>query len=275
MIKENSQNLSIVKKCTLLGVARSTYYYKKRNENPFNFQIMKRIDELHLDYPAWGSRKIRDRLILEGLQVNRKRIQRLMELMGIQTLYPKRKLSIGNKNHQIYPYLLKNLKINRPNQVWCADITYIRLKHGFVYLVAIMDWHSRKILSFDLSITMDKSFCIWALEEAIRKYGVPEIFNTDQGAQFTCHDFTKILIKNGIKISMDGKGRAMDNIYIERFWRSLKYEEVYLKDYENTPMAKLSIKQYMESYNSFRPHENLGGLTPDRVYFKELEKNTA
>lgn len=275
MINKTASTQSIVKQCALLGVARSTYYYKKRNEDPLNFEIMNRMDKLHVDHPAWGSRKLRDRLNLDGFAVNRKRIQRLMGIMGIETLYPQKRLSLRNTSHQIYPYLLKNLQIERPNQVWCVDITYIRLKHGFIYLVAIMDWNSRKILSWNLSITMDKSFCIWALEEAIRIYGLPEIFNSDQGSQFTCGDFTEILLKNGVKISMDGKGRAMDNIMIERFWRSLKYEEVYLKDYENVKNAKESIKNYINLYNNFRPHENLGGITPDMVYFNMVHKKIA
>jgi len=272
MIEKKSPEISIKKQCELLGVSRSSYYYKKKDENPENLLIMKRIDELHLEHPAWGSRKLRDRLNIEKFNVNRKRIRRLMGIMNIQTIYPKKKLSIKNNEHKVYPYLLKNLSIVRINQVWCTDITYIRLKHGFVYLVAIMDWYSRKILSWSLSINLDKSFCIWALEEAIRNYGSPEIFNTDQGSQFTSPDFTGLLLKNEVKISMDGKGRALDNIMIERFWRSLKYEEVYLKDYETVEEAKESIKEYIEKYNSFRPHENLfGKKTPDMIYFYNKE----
>ena len=269
MVKKESQEISILKQCALLGLSRSSFYYKTKEETLKNLLIMNRIDELHLDHPSWGSRKLRDRLNLEGYNVNRKRIQRLMRVMGILAIYPKKKLSQRDAKHEVFPYLLKNMEITRTNQVWCTDITYIRLKRGFVYLVAIMDWHSRKILSWELSTSMDKSFCIWALEEALKKYGKPEIFNTDQGSQFTSLEFTGILQNQEVKISMDGKGRAMDNIMIERFWRSLKYEEVYLKDYESVKEAREKICRYIDSYNSFRPHENLGGITPDMLYFEK------
>lgn len=275
MITKTSSLISITEQCRILGLSRSSYYYKNKNESKENLIIMKRIDELHLDNPAWGSRKLRDRLNLEGFHVNRKRIQRLMKVMDIQTIYPQKKLSIKNNAHKIYPYLLKNLNIDRQNQVWCADITYIRLKHGFVYLVAIMDWFSRKILSWELSVNLDKTFCIWALEEAVRKYGKPEIFNTDQGSQFTSPDFTRLLQEKEVTISMDGKGRALDNVMIERFWRTLKYDEVYIKDYETVRQAKESLKSYIERYNSFRPHDNLGGLTPDMIYFNYNNKRIA
>ena len=191
-----------------------------------------------------------------------------MRIMGIEAIYPKRNLSQPGKGaeHKIYPYLLRNMKIDSPNLVWCTDITYIRLKHGFVYLVAVMDWHSRKILSWELSNTMDKDFCITALERAMRKYGKPKIFNSDQGSQFTCKAFREILEKNEVKISMDGKGRALDNIAIERFWRTLKYGEIYLKDYDNPIEAVQGITKFIDKYNKRRPHSSLRKMTPDEVY---------
>jgi putative transposase len=210
---------------------------------------------------------MRNRLRLEGRKVNRKRIQRLMRVMGIEALYPKRNLSRPHPEHKVYPYLLRGMDIDKPNKVWCADITYIRLKHGFVYLVAILDWYSRKVLSWELSNTMDDWFCVSALESAIRHYGKPEIFNTDQGSQFTGKDFTNVLKLYEIKISMDGKGRALDNVIIERFWRSLKYEEVYLKEYENMAECREGIDHYIRKYNSFRPHSSVGRMTPDMAYY--------
>lgn len=267
--------LSISEQCRLLNVSRSGYYYEPRGESEENLAIMRRIDEIYLDNPTWGSRKMRDRLMLEGYKVNRKRIQRLMRLMGLEILYPKRNLSKPHPDHKVYPYLLRDLKIVRPNQVWCADITYIRLKHGFVYLVAILDWFSRKVLSWEISITLDAHFCVSALERALRLYGKPEIFNTDQGSQFTSEDFTEVLIKAGIQISMDGKGRALDNVVVERFWRSLKYEEVYLKDYENVIECRGSIERYMNSYNGFRPHRSLDGRLPDEVYYQKVALTAA
>lgn len=260
--------ISISEQCRILNIPRSTYYYMGKDESAENLEYMKRIDELYLDNPTWGSRSMRDRLRLEypGRKINRKRIQRLMRLMGIEAIYPKKNLSRPHPGHKIYPYLLRGLCIDRPNMVWCADITYIRLKHGFVYLVAIMDWYSRKVLSWEISNTLDAHFCVAALKNAIAIYGKPEIFNTDQGSQFTGNLFTSVLIGNGIKISMDGKGRAVDNIVIERFWRSLKYDEVYLKDYNNVPECREGIGRYIQKYNSFRPHSSLGGITPDMAY---------
>lgn len=227
---------------------------------------MRRIDELYMDNPSWGSRQIRDRLILEGNKVNRKRVQRLMRLMGIEALYPKKNLSRPHPDHKIYPYLLRGMDINVPNKVWCADITYIRLKHGFGYLVAILDWYSRKVLSWELSNTLDEWFCVSALESAFRHFGKPEIFNTDQGSQFTGKDFTQALKDHEVKISMDGKGRALDNVIVERFWRSLKYEEVYLREYESMVECRKSIGEYILKYNSFRPHSSVNGVTPDMAY---------
>ena len=258
--------ISISEQCRILGVSRSTYYYEAQGESGENLEIMRRIDELFLDNPTWGSRQMRNRLRLEGWKVNRKRIQRLMRLMGIEVLYPKRKLSRPHPDHRVYPYLLRGLEIGRPDMVWCADITYIRLRHGFAYLVAILDWYSRKVLSWDLSNTLDVHFCAEALDVALERYGNPDIFNTDQGAQFTSEIFTGKLLSKGIRVSMDGKGRALDNVVVERFWRSLKYDEVYIKDYNNMRECREGIARYIEKYNSFRPHSSVGGITPDMAY---------
>ena len=219
---------------------------------------MRLLDEQHLRYPFMGSRRLRDRLEDEHDEtVNRKKVQRLMRLMGIQALYPKQRTSAPNKAHKVYPYLLRGLSIERSNQVWCADITYLPMARGFAYLVAIMDWHSRKVLSWRLSNTIDAGFCKEALEEAINRYGIPEIFNTDQGSQFTSETFTGTLKENNIGISMDGKGRWMDNVFIERLWRSVKYEEVYLKGYENLNEARVSLQTYFGFYNRKRRHQTL------------------
>ncbi len=229
---------------------------------------MRRIDELFLDNPTWGSRQMRNRLRLEfkDRKINRKRIQRLMGIMGLEVLYPRRNMSTPHPGHKIYPYLLRGVDINKSDMVWCTDITYIRLTHGFVYLVAVLDWYSRKVLSWEISNTIDVHFCVSALERAMRKYGKPEIFNTDQGSQFTSEKFTGKLLKENIRISMDGKGRALDNVIVERFWRSLKYDEVYLKDYNNMKECREGISAYIEKYNSFRPHSSVGGITPDMAY---------
>jgi len=275
MIKVGNKKLTISKQCQLLNLSRSDYYYEYRGESKLNLALMNRIDEIYTDHPTWGSRKIRDYLRNEGHRINRKRLQRLMRKMGIAVIYPRKKLSTPHPDHKIYPYLLRGLDISYQNQVWCTDITYIRLNHGFVYLVAVMDWYSRKILSWELSVTLDKYFCIDALESAMRKYGKPEIFNTDQGSQFTSPSFTKILKENDIKISMDGRGRALDNVVIERFWRTLKYDEVYLKDYESVAGARMQIAAYIELYNSKRPHASLEGKPPNSVYGRIFKKAVA
>jgi putative transposase len=239
-----------------------------KNESPENLEYMNRIDELFLDNPTWGSRQMRNRLRLDfpDRQINRKRIQRLMKLMGIEALYPKKRLSKPHPGHKVYPYLLRNLDINKPNMVWCTDITYIRLRHGFVYLVAVLDWYSRKVLSWELSNTLDSNFCVTALNDAFKKYGQPVIFNTDQGVQFTSESFISELRDRNIRISMDGKGRCLDNVVVERFWRSLKYDEVYLKDYTNMRECYQGIEKYIGKYNSFRPHKAHKGITPDMAY---------
>jgi putative transposase len=222
---------------------------------------------MHLKRPFYGSRRLTDWLRDEGHDVNRKRVQRLMRLMGIMAIYPKKNTSQPGKGHKVYPYLLKGLEINRPGQVYCTDITYIPMSKGFVYLVAVMDWHSRKVLSWRVSNTMDSDFCVDALEEAIERYGAPEIFNTDQGSQFTSEAFTRVLKAAEIKISMDGKGRWVDNVFVERLWRSVKYEEVYLKAYESMTQAKASIGEYFKFYNAERKHQTLG-MVPDQMYFE-------
>ena len=230
---------------------------------------MSAIDKLYMDNPFFGSRRITAclRRSSEWRHVSRKRVSRLMRLTGIEAIYPKPKLSVCDKEHKKYPYLLRDLSIERPNQVWCSDITYIPTSKGFVYLAAIMDWHSRYVISWELSNSLESSFCVKALERAISRYGKPEIFNTDQGVQFTDHRFKGILEKHGIRISMDGKGRCMDNIFIERLWRSVKYEEVYIKGYETLPDARSGLTDYFQRYNTFRPHQALGYKTPSEVHF--------
>lgn len=264
---DRSLELPVTRQCQLLSLNRSTVYYKPKTDIFDNdLMLMRRIDEMHLERPFYGSRRIRDWLVEEGGNVNRKRVQRLMRKMGIAALYPKRNTSKPGKGHKIYPYLLKGLEINRPGQVYCTDITYIPMAKGFVYLVAIMDWYSRKVLSWRLSNTMDSDFCVDALEEAIDRYGAPDIFNTDQGAQFTSEAFTSVLKASFVKISMDGKGRWVDNVFIERLWRSVKYEEVYLKAYDTVAEARIGIGEYLKFYNTQRIHQTFG-KTPDQMYF--------
>lgn len=274
MINITPDDLSVKQQCSLLDISRSGYYYKPVPMSELNLELMKKIDKIYTESPEYGSRKIRDVIRMENKddrrfrRINRKRIQRLMRIMGIEAIYPKKNLSKPGKGseHKIYPYLLRNLAITRPNQVWSTDITYIRLEHGFVYLVAIMDWYSRRILSWEVSTTMDSEFCISTLERAIRKYGTPEIFNSDQGSQFTSKSFRKVLEEKHVNISMDGKGRALDNIVIERFWRTIKYADIYLKDYGSAIEASEGISNYIEKYNMRRPHDSLGKKTPDEVY---------
>ena len=270
------ETLPISRQCHLLGVPTSTYYYVPEPVSEEELELMKLIDQCYLELPFYGTRRIKDWLFdHHGLIVNRKRIQRLRRLLAIETLYPKRNLSLANQQHKVYPYLLRGLTINRPNQVWATDITYIPMAKGFVYLVAIMDWYSRRVLSWKLSTTMDTDFCIDALKEAIERYGCPEIFNTDQGSQFTSEDFTSVLKDSGIKISMDGKGRWVDNVFVERLWRSVEYEEVYLKAYDTVAQARQSLEQYFAFYNSQRRHQSLNKQTPDFVYYQGAERIAA
>lgn len=267
--------LSISRQCELLDIPRSTFYHVPQPVSEEDLELMRLIDRCHTELPFYGSRRIKGWLKDEGITVNRKRIQRLMRTMGVVAVYPKQKLSQPNAAHRVYPYLLRNLTIDRPNQVWAADITYLPMARGFVYLVAIMDWHSRKVLSWRLSNTMDSSFCVDALNDAIDHYGTPEIFNTDQGSQFTCDDFTEVLKDHEIAISMDGRGRWMDNVFIERLWRSVKYEEVYLKGYEGMLDARRSLGHYFEFYNQQRRHQSLDDQTPDAVYYQPAAREAA
>lgn len=261
-----NQSLSMRRQCEILAVNRSSLYYESVDPDPDELALMRRIDELHLEYPFFGSRRIARELRDAGQPVNRKRVQRLMRIMGIEAIAPKPNTSRREPEHPVYPYLLRNLSICRVNQVWAADITYIPLARGFAYLVAIMDWHSRRVLSWRLSNSLDSSFCVEALLEALSRFGQPEIFNTDQGAQFTADAFTRVLLERGIKISMDGRGRCIDNVFIERLWRSLKYEDVYLNDYETPVDARAGIGCYLEFYNDRRKHQALGYQTPASFY---------
>ena len=272
MVKADYAPLSIVCQCRLLTIARSGLYYEKKGESVYNLVLMQEIDRAFTQWPFLGVRQMRDYLVLLGYGVGRKRVRRLMRLMGLEAVYQKPKTSVPNPEHKRYPYLLRDLAITCPNQVWCADITYIPMRKGFLYLVAVMDWYSKKVLSWRLSNTMDTDFCVAALEEALAKYGKPDIFNTDQGSQFTSFAFTNVLRDNGIRISMDGRGRWLDNVFIERLWRSLKYECVYLHAYETGSEARTGIGTWILFYNSTRPHSTLGGITPDRCYARDLLK---
>lgn len=268
---DKDNDLPITRQCELLSLNRSTVYYRLQDVSEMDLKLMRRIDEMHLKRPFYGSRRIRDWLQDEGYDINRKRVQRLMRQMGIRALYPKPRTSKPGKGHKIYPYLLRDLVIDRPNQVWATDISYIPMAKGFVYLVAVIDWYSRKVLSWRLSNSMDTDFCIDALEEALSRYGCPDIFNTDQGAQFTSEAFTDVLKEAGIDISMDGKGRWIDNVFVERLWRSVKYEEVYLKAYETVAEARTGIGTYFQFYNSERRHQSMNRQTPDQVYAGNVE----
>jgi putative transposase len=259
-------NLSLRRQCELLRVCRSGLYYEPAGTSPDDLALMRRIDEMHLKYPFYGSRKHSEALRAQGLAANRKHVQRLMRLMGLESVAPKPNTSKPAPEHPVYPYLLRNLAISKPDQVWVADITYIPMAHGFAYLVAIIDWYSRRVLSWRLSNTMEASFCLDALREALERFGKPEIFNTDQGSQFTDNSFTKTLRDAGITISMDGRGRCIDNVFVERVWRSLKYEEVFLHAYDDLNEARAGIGRYFNFYNLERQHQSLGYQTPDAFY---------
>ena len=263
---DRTHALPVTRQCQLLNLNRASVYYQPMGVSDEDLRLMRLIDEIHLKRPFYGSRRIRDDLQDLGHSVNRKKVQRLMRQMGIMALYPKVNTSRPGKGHKIYPYLLKGLSIDRPNQVWATDISYIPMARGFVYVAAIIDWYSRKVLAWRVSNTMDADFCVEALEEAIRLYGAPDIFNTDQGAQFTSDAFTGVLKDADIRISMDGKGRWVDNVFVERLWRSLKYEEVYLKAYDTVAEARLGIGNYFRFYNRERRHQSLDRQTPDQVY---------
>jgi len=267
MVDPGHASVSIYRQCGLLGISRSSYYYKPVGESPLNLKLMRLIDKQFLQTLWYGSRQMARHLRREGYCVGRKRVRRLMGKMGLAPIYQKPNTSKPHPEHRVYPYLLRNLVIDRSNQVWCSDITYIPMRQGFLYLVVIMDWFSRKVLSWRLSNTMDADFCVAALEEALEKHGSPEIFNTDQGSQFTSLDFTRTLKDANIRISMDGKGRWMDNVMVERLWRSLKYECVYLNAFETGTEARKGIGDWIVYYNRRRPHSTLDGLTPFEIYF--------
>ena len=269
LIQPKHPKLSIQRQCELISLPRSSYYREGLvgQETPANLEIMRLIDKEYTDHPFYGSRQIRNVLRRKGYKINRKRVQRLMRKMGIQSIAPKPNTSKAHPKHKIYPYLLRNFDVTRADQVWCTDLTYIRLAGGFVYLTAVMDWYSRYVLSWELSITMDSEFCVSALERALRCYGTPNIFNTDQGSQYTSHEFTKVLKDKDIKISMDGKGRAMDNIFIERLWRSVKYEEIYVKEFRSVEDLRKTLKKYFDFYNHERPHQSFDAQTPAEVYY--------
>lgn len=257
--------ITVERQCELLGLARSSFYYKPAAESEENLLLMRLIDEQYLRAPFFGAPRM-TAWLRRDYQVNEKRVRRLMRLMGLEAIYPKPRLSRADHRHKIYPYLLRGLEISRPDQVWCSDITYIRMARGFIYLTAVMDWFSRYVLSWRVSISLDAAFCCEALEQALRRVR-PDIFNTDQGSQFTSLDFTGILNRAGVRISMDGRGRVFDNIFIERLWRSVKYEEVFLKDYTSVREAISGIRAYFIFYNNERPHQALDYRTPRQVYF--------
>lgn len=273
MMADSTHDLPLTRQAALLGISRGSLYYLPVPVSEADQALMRRIDQLHLDYPFAGSRLLRDLLNREGFKVGRKHIATLMKRMGIEALYRKPNTSKPAAGHKIYPYLLRGMTINRPNQVWAMDITYIPMAKGFVYLCAVVDWASRRILSHRVSNSMDTHFCLEALEEAFALHGQPEIFNTDQGSQFTSESFTRALSERGIRVSMDGKGCWRDNVFVERIWRSIKYEEVYLYAYDTVSSAKAGIKRYIEFYNSCRPHSSLDKQTPDEFYFNLLPAN--
>ena len=267
MIDTSGPQLSIARQCRLLNISRSSFYYKKKLIKAEDLELMRLIDEQYLKTPSWGSRSMRNHLQRLGYKVNRKRVQRLMRTMGIEAIYPKPRTSRPYPEHKVYPYLLRGLAIERPNQVWTADITYVPMSRGFMYLVAVMDWYSRKILSWRISNTLDSEFCLEAAKEAIGRYGAPEIFNTDQGAQFTSDAFTGLLKGHDISISMDGRGRVQDNIFIERLWWTLKYHYLYLWSFANGSELRKGLGQWFRFYNKERFHQALDNLTPDEVYY--------
>lgn len=267
MIDPDHPELSIVRQCELVSISRSGFYYQPAGETPLNLELMRLIDRQFLETPWYGSRQMARHLRREGYPVGRKRIRRLMAKMGLEPIYQRPRTTVLHPEHQIYPYLLREMVIERPNQVWCSDITYIPMQRGFLYLVAVMDWTTRKVLSWRVSNTMEADFCIEALEEALERFGKPEIFNTDQGSQFTSPRFTGVLRAAGVRISMDGRGRWMDNVFIERLWRSLKYECIYLHTFETASALRAGLREWIGYYNARRPHSALAGRTPDEAYW--------
>jgi putative transposase len=272
---DRSHDLPITRQARVLNVSRGSVYYLPRPASAADLALMRRMDELHLDFPFAGSRMLRDLLTAEGFQTGRRHVSTLMKRMRIQAVYRKPNTSKPAPGHRIYPYLLRNLPVTRPNQVWAMDLTYVPMARGFVYLAAVIDWFSRRVLSWRLSITMEAGFCVEAVEEALARHGKPEIFNTDQGSQFTSTAFTGLLTDNAIAISMDGRGAWRDNVFVERLWRSVKYEEIYLKAYDTVAEARKSLASYFGFYNSRRPHSSLDRQTPDQAYFTPLPQIAA
>jgi putative transposase len=272
---DRSHALPLTRQARALGISRGSVYYLPRSVSAADLAIMRRMDQLHLELPFAGSRMLRDLLNREGIKIGRCHVVTLMKRMGIEAIYRKPNTSKPGPGHKIYPYLLRGMTIDRPNQVWAMDITYVPMARGFVYLAAVVDWFSRRVLSWRVSISLEAAFCVEALEEALARHGRPEIFNTDQGAQFTSHDFTGMLLKAGIAISMDGKGSWRDNVFVERLWRSIKYEEVYLRAYDTVSDARASIGRYLAFYNGRRPHSSLDRQTPDQAYFTRLSQSAA
>lgn len=265
LLDPDHASISLRRQCDLLGLPRSTAYYAPIPESRENLALMKEIDAIYLDNPSYGSRSIASSLVSSGWEVNRKRVQRLMRLMDIAGATPKRNTSRPSPGHRVFPYLLRNVAISHPDQVWSTDITYVPLRNGFVYLTAVMDWYSRYVLSWKLSNRLEGNFCLEALDEALR-YGKPEVFNTDQGSQFTSAAFVNRLLDRAVAVSMDGRGRALDNVFIERLWRSVKYQEIYLRDYATVADVEEGLRLYFEKYNHERPHQSLDNLTPAKVY---------
>jgi len=272
---DREHELPLTRQAAVLKLSRSGLYYRPRPVAPADLVVMRRIDELHLDYPFAGGRMLRDLLRGEGIAIGRQHVATLMRRMGIEAIYRRPNTSKPAPGHKIYPYLLRSVSIGRPNQVWAMDITYIPMARGFVYLCAVVDWFSRRVLAWRLSITLEVEFCLEAVEEALVRHGKPEIFNTDQGSQFTSADFTGLLLKHAIAISMDGKGSWRDNVFVERLWRSIKYEEVYLRAYDSVAQARASIGRYLDFYNRKRPHSSLSARTPDLAYFDHLPQAAA
>lgn len=272
MIEGENKRLSIQRQCELLEIARSSYYYEAVPESDYNLILMRLMDEQFLETPFYGYRRMHQRLVDLGYEANIKRVRRLWRVMGYEAIYPKPRTSTANPAHTKYPYLLKGLAIERANQVWSTDITFVPMPHGYLYLVAVMDWYSRQVLSWELSNTMSVDFCLRALNKALTDYGTPEIFNTDQGAQFTSNEFTGLLAKNNIAISMDGRGRALDNVFIERLWRSVKYECLYIHRFETGAEVRSGLETYFELYNMRRPHQSLNGQKPFWVYNFSMDK---
>jgi putative transposase len=266
LIAPEHPHLPVVRQCELVSISRSAFYYAPVGESLLNLTLMRLIDEQFMETPFYGTRQMARHLRRCGYCVGRKRVRRLMARMGLAAVYQKPRTSVPHPEHAVFPYLLRDLTIERPNQVWCTDITYIPMRRGFLYLVAVMDWATRKVLSWRISNTMEADFCIAALEEAIERFGVPEIFNTDQGSQFTSPRFTAVLKNAGIRISMDGRGRWLDNVFIERFWRSLKYECVYLHAFETSSELRAGVTKWVDLYNARRPHSALAGRTPNEAY---------